>query len=71
MTVTEILHSVQFVVDQDGKATAVVLDMRIWESFLSMLEEIEDIELVRDRLKNWRSKKGGTRWEDFEAELVS
>jgi accessory colonization factor AcfC len=69
MTVTEILKSVQFVVDQDGKPTAALLNMSAWEAFLSMLEDIEDAQLIRDRIKNWRSKEGWTRWEDFEAEL--
>jgi len=69
MTVTEILQSVQFVVDREGKPTAAVLDMRTWEAFLSMLEDMEDIGLLRDRLKNWRSKEGWTCWEDFEATL--
>jgi len=68
MTVTEILHSVQFVVDQDGNATAAVLDIKAWNAFLSLLEDIEDVELIRDRMKNWRTKQGWTRWEDFEAE---
>ncbi len=69
MTITEILQSVQFVVDQDGKPMAAMLDMSVWEAFLSLLENIEDVGLIRDRMKNWRSKEGWTRWEDFEAEL--
>ena len=69
MTVTEILKSMKFVVDQEGKPTAVLLDMNAWEAFLSMLEDIEDAELIRERTKNWRTKEGGARWEDFEAEL--
>jgi hypothetical protein len=71
MSATEILQTVQFVVDQDGKPTAAVLNMRAWEAFLSILEDMEDVELVRDRMKNWRSKKGWTRWDDFEKELTS
>ena len=69
MAVAEILQSVQFVVDRDGKPTAAMLDIGAWDTFLSMLEGIEDIGLIRDRMKNWRSKEGWTRWEDFEAEL--
>ena len=69
MTVTEILKSMQFVVDHDGKPTAALLDMNAWEAFVSMLEDIEDVQLVRERTKNWRSKEGWTRWENFEAEL--
>ena len=69
MTVTDILKSVRFLVDQKGKPTAVVLDMDAWEAFLSMLEDVEDAELIRERTRSWRSKEGWTRWEDFEAEL--
>jgi len=69
MTVTEILKSMQFVVDREGKPTAALLNMDAWNAFVSMLEDIEDVELIRERMKSWRSKEGWTRWEDFEAEL--
>jgi len=69
MTVTEVLQSVQFVINQDGKPTAAVLDINVWEAFLSLLENIEDAGLIRDRMKDWHSKEGWTRWEDFEVEL--
>lgn len=69
MTITEILKSMQFVVDHDGKPTAALLDMSVWEAFVSMLEDMEDVELIRKRMKNWRSKEGWTSWEDFEAEI--
>jgi hypothetical protein len=69
MSVQEILKTVQFVVDQEGKPRAAVLEMRVWEVLLTLLEELEDRELVHDRLKGWRTKAGWTRWEEFEAEL--
>jgi hypothetical protein len=69
MTVTEVLKSAHFLVDQEGKPTAVVLDIAVWDAFLAALEDVEDSELVRERLKDWRTKQGWTRWEDFEAEL--
>jgi hypothetical protein len=69
MTVAEVLKAAQFVVDQEGKPTAVMLDMSVWNALLEALEDIEDAEIVRERLKNWRTKQGWTRWEDFEAEL--
>lgn len=69
MTVAEVLQSVQFMVDRDGKPTAAVLDITAWEVFLSILEDAEDVQLIRERMKNWRTKEGWTRWEDFEAEL--
>jgi hypothetical protein len=69
MTLQEISQSVQFVVDQKGKPTAAVVAIETWEAVLSLLEELSDSKLVRERLANWRSKEGWTRWEDFEAEL--
>ncbi len=69
MTVTDMLRSAHFVVDQEGKPMAVMLDIGAWEALLAALGDIEDVQLARERLKNWRSKQGWTRWEDFEAEL--
>jgi len=69
MTTVEILQSVQFVFDQDGKPTAAMLNMHAWESFMEKLEEIDDLEVIQKGVKNWRSKEGWTRWEDFEREL--
>lgn len=69
MTVMEILQSVQFVVNQEGNPTAAVLDIKVWEAILSMLEDAEDIQIIRNRVQNWRIKEGWTAWEDFEAEL--
>ena len=71
MTVTEVLQSAHFVVDHDGKPTAVVLDIAVWDAFLSALEDVEDDGLIRDRLKNWRTKQGWTRWEDVDSKLES
>ena len=69
MTITEILQSVRFVVDHKGKPTAALLDIGVWDEFLGLLEDIEDDQLVRDRLKHWRSKQGWVRWEDVDADL--
>ena len=69
MTISEILQSVHFVVDQQGKPSAALLDMRAWEALLSLLEDIEDAEIVRTRLRNWPSGEGWINWEDVEAEL--
>ena len=69
MTIAEILESMQFVIDREGKPTAVLLDMDAWNAFVSMLEDMEDVELIRERMKDWRSKESWTRWEDFEADV--
>ena len=71
MTVTEVLQSAHFVVDREGKPTAVVLDIAVWDALLSALEDVEDDALIRDRLKNWRTKQGWTRWEDVDSGLES
>jgi hypothetical protein len=70
MTVKEILESVRFVVDLEGRPSAAVVDMPTWEALLDVLEEVEDLELVRERLSAWRSKEGWTAWELFDAELA-
>ena len=70
MTIQEMLGAVQFVVSQDGKRTAAMVDIDVWEAVLSLLEDLEDTELVRERLANWRTKGGWTRWEEFEQELA-
>jgi hypothetical protein len=43
MTVNEILASVQFVVNQEGKQTAVQINLSVWETIRQMLEDIEDV----------------------------
>jgi len=66
MSVAEILKSTQFVVDQEGKPTAALLDISAWNAFVFMLEDMEDVQLVRERMKNWRSKEGWTLLDDSE-----
>lgn len=67
MTVPEMLQSVQFVVGQDGRPTAVILDMETWKAILAMLGDTDEVKLIRDRLENWPGQEAETRWEDFEA----
>jgi hypothetical protein len=69
MTVAEILKATRFVVDQEGKPTAAQLDIEAWQAFLALLEEIEDVEVLRERLGGWPEKKGWTPWEEFAADL--
>lgn len=69
MSVQEILQSVEFVVDHQGKPKSAVVDMKIWEAFVTWLEQVEDQELVQSRSNGWREKKGWRRWEEFETEL--
>ncbi|VAW38957.1 hypothetical protein MNBD_CHLOROFLEXI01-12 [hydrothermal vent metagenome] len=43
MTVSEILASVQYVVDHEGRKTAVQVEMSVWETIQQILEDIDDI----------------------------
>ncbi len=43
MTVSEILASIQYVVDREGKQTAVQVDLSVWETIQQILENIDDI----------------------------
>jgi len=69
--VAEVLQSVQFVVEQDGRRTGVFLDMAGWEALLDWLENIEDRALVQAMLPRLRlgpDKAGALRWKEIAAE---
>jgi len=59
MSITEILESVQYVVNNQGQQTAVQLDLSAWEALRQLLEDLEDaadIEQARqekDELFDW------------------
>lgn len=42
MNVLDILDTAQYVVDKDGKQTAVLLDLKNWEILRQLLEEVEE-----------------------------
>ena len=43
MTVTEILRSVRFVVDLQGKPTAAMLDIEAWQELMTWIKDVEDV----------------------------
>ena len=47
MTVAEILESVNFVVGPKGKKSAVLVDMAVWEQIVTMLEDAEDADEIK------------------------
>ncbi len=53
MTVAEILKSVKFVVNPNGQQSAVMVDMNLWEQILTVLEDAEDA----DEMKQTRAIK--------------
>jgi len=60
---------VRYLVDEEGRPTAAVVDIRVWERLIRRIEDDEDARLARDRLAGWRTKEGWLAWEEFEAEL--
>ena len=47
MTIAEILETVRFVVNPRGQKSAVMVDLDVWEEIVSMLEELEDAEEMK------------------------
>jgi hypothetical protein len=55
MNVRDVVASVQFVVDPEGKPTGVLLSRDTWNTIIRMLEEVEEQDLLRAymvRLRN-------------------
>ena len=60
------LERTQFIVDSKGKKTAAVLDYTLWEELMTILEDVEDAE----ELRQLQSDKIETvSWEDAKREL--
>ena len=63
MTIAEILESVRFVVNPSGQKSAVLVDLSVWEEIVSMLEDLEDAEelkqakMVREETVPWDAVK--------------
>jgi len=47
MTIAEILNSVKFVVNPDGYQSAVVVELGVWEQIVTLLEDTEDAEEIK------------------------
>ena len=47
MSVTELLQSARFVVDAEGNKKAVIVDYDIWEELLTILEDLEDAQEIK------------------------
>lgn len=66
MSVTELLQTVQFLVDNDGNKKAAVLDYAVWEELLTLLEDIEDAEEIQCLRE---AEEETLLWEQAKAEL--
>ncbi|MUG91036.1 hypothetical protein F7734_00370 [Scytonema sp. UIC 10036] len=66
MNATQLSQKVQFVVNAEGKKSAVLLSLEDWEQLLTLLEDLEDAEEIRQA----REQKGeAISWEQAKAEL--
>lgn len=62
----------QFIVDEVGRRTAAVVDIEYWDALMDLLEDLEDLQLVRDamsRLEDGPEAVGAVRWADARDEL--
>jgi hypothetical protein len=67
----DVLNSIRYVVDQDGRKSAVQVDIQAWDILLSYLEDLEDRALLRDkiqRLVHGPEASGATSWEEIKKE---
>ncbi len=67
MSALDALKSVQFLIDQSGRPSAVQIDIKAWESLLGWLEDVEDRATLRAmiaRLHKGPKDAGALRWED-------
>ena len=65
MTIMELLQSVQYVVDSEGRQTAVQFDMPAWEALCQFIEDKEDI---ADIQQAWQEDDTVFSWEQVVAE---
>ena len=66
MRALEMLRTAEFVVDSHGKKRSVLLDYKVWEELLTLLEDWEDAEEIR-RLREMGEE--AIPWEQAKAEL--
>jgi len=66
MGIREMLKTAEFVVDAQGNNKAVLVDYKIWEELLTLLEDWEDIEELH-RLRE--AGEESIPWEQAKAEL--
>jgi hypothetical protein len=72
MSVIDILNSVQFVVDKQGRQTAVQLDLATWKALQLLLEEIAEDEWLGRLLaevKDDERLEGETAYQAYQAYL--
>jgi hypothetical protein len=74
MSALDALKSVQFLIDQSGRPSAVQMNIEAWESLLDWLEELEDratVTALISPLHQGPKNAGGLRWSDVRDEWDS
>jgi len=66
MRLHELLQAAQFVVDAEGNKKAVVFDYSLWEELLTLLEDLEDAEEIRQLRE---AEAEAVPWDQAKAEL--
>jgi hypothetical protein len=66
VSIHELLQAAQFVVDAEGNKKAVVFDYSLWEELLTLLEDLEDTEEIRQLREDGAET---VPWEQAKAEL--
>ena len=66
VSIHELLQAAQFVVDAKGNKKAVVFDYSLWEELLTLLEDLEDAEEIRQLREDGAET---VPWEQAKAEL--
>ena len=74
VTVIEALKSAQYIVDHNGRRTAVLLPMQAWQSLLDWIDNMADTHLAADALTALQTagrrpeRAGRLAWDDISAE---
>jgi hypothetical protein len=58
MVIGEALKSAQFVVDNEGRRTAVLLDIEVWEALMNWIETITDLNISIQALNELQQAGG-------------
>lgn len=58
MVIEETLRSVQFVVDHEGRQTAVLLDIQTWETLINWIETVTDTRIASQILTELKQAGG-------------
>ncbi len=67
MNTTELLQSVHYVIDPNGRPAAVQMSITAWNRLLGWIEDVEDRALVKAMLPQLRQgpqQAGALRWDD-------